>query len=57
MIFSAATIFLLPWAIGYRAWLTDHRGGAALIAVSFFLGILLVGYIWLYKKGALEWTR
>jgi NADH-quinone oxidoreductase subunit A len=57
MIFSVATVFLLPWAIRYRAWLADHRGGAALIAVSFFLGILLVGYIWLYKKGALEWTR
>jgi NADH:ubiquinone oxidoreductase subunit 3 (subunit A) len=57
VIFSVATVFLLPWAIRYRAWLADHSGGAALIAVSFFLGILLVGYIWLYKKGALEWTR
>jgi NADH-quinone oxidoreductase subunit A len=57
VIFSVATVFLLLWAIRYRAWVADHSGGVALVALSFFLAILLVGYIWLYKKGALEWTR
>jgi NADH:ubiquinone oxidoreductase subunit 3 (subunit A) len=28
----------------------------ALTSMLVFLGILLVGYLWLYKKGALEWA-
>jgi NADH:ubiquinone oxidoreductase subunit 3 (subunit A) len=28
----------------------------ALVSMVMFLGILLVGYLWLYKKGALEWA-
>jgi len=31
-------------------------GAFALISMFVFLGILLVGYIWLYKKGALDWA-
>jgi len=50
------TIFLFPWAILYRSWLAAHMGAFALISMFVFLGILLIGYIWLYKKGALDWA-
>jgi NADH:ubiquinone oxidoreductase subunit 3 (subunit A) len=33
-----------------------HMGAFALISMFVFLGILLVGYVWLYKKGALDWA-
>jgi NADH-quinone oxidoreductase subunit A len=56
VIFDVETIFLFPWAILYRSWLTQHMGGFALISMFVFLGILLIGYIWLYKKGALDWA-
>ncbi|HKE29666.1 MAG TPA: NADH-quinone oxidoreductase subunit A [Bryobacteraceae bacterium] len=51
VIFDVETIFLFPWAVRYRefAWF-----GVAEVAV--FLAILVVGYIWAYKKGALEWV-
>ena len=51
VIFDVETIFLFPWAVRYRVlgWF-----GVAEIAV--FLAILVVGYIWVYKKGALEWV-
>lgn len=51
VIFDVETIFLYPWAVRYKAlgWF-----GVAEIAV--FLVILFVGYIWAYKKGALEWV-
>jgi NADH-quinone oxidoreductase subunit A len=51
VIFDVETIFLFPWAVRYKAlgWF-----GVAEIAV--FLAILVVGYIWAYKKGALEWV-
>ncbi|HKN24178.1 MAG TPA: NADH-quinone oxidoreductase subunit A [Candidatus Acidoferrum sp.] len=56
VIFDVETIFLFPWAILYRTWLLAHRGAFALISMFVFLAILLVGYIWLYKKGALDWA-
>jgi NADH:ubiquinone oxidoreductase subunit 3 (subunit A) len=31
-------------------------GAFALISMFVFLGILLVGYVWLYKKGAFDWA-
>src|SRR6266480_2748355 len=49
VIFDVETIFLFPWAVRYRQlqWF-----GVAEVAV--FLVILAVGYVWAYKKGALE---
>ena len=56
VIFDVETIFLFPWAIRYRFWLAEHMGAFALISMVVFLGILLIGYVWLYKKGALDWA-
>jgi len=54
VIFEVETIFLFPWAILFRAWLAQHLVAFALLSMFVFLGILLVGYGWLYKKGALD---
>ncbi len=51
VIFDVETIFLFPWAVQYNV-----LGWFGLIEMLVFLGILIVGYIWLYKKGALEWV-
>ncbi len=51
VIFDVETMFLFPWAIQYKVF-----GLFGLISMFVFLGILIVGYIWLYKKGALEWV-
>ena len=51
MVFDVETIFLLPWAVRFR-WL----GKFGLLEMGIFLGILIVGYIWIWKKGALEWV-
>ena len=56
VIFDVETIFLIPWAILYKGWVAAHQGLFALVSMMAFLGILLVGYLWLYKKGALEWA-
>jgi len=56
VIFDVETMFLIPWAILYKGWVAAHLGLFALISMVVFLGILLVGYLWLYKKGALEWA-
>jgi NADH-quinone oxidoreductase subunit A len=51
VIFDVETIFLIPWAVRYKA-----LGLFGVIEVLVFLAILIVGYIWAYKKGALEWV-
>jgi len=51
VIFDVETIFLFPWAVRYR-----ELGWFGVAEVAVFLAILLVGYIWAYKKGALEWV-
>jgi NADH-quinone oxidoreductase subunit A len=51
VIFDVETIFLFPWAVRYRA-----LGWFGLAEVAVFLAILVVGYVWAYKKGALEWV-
>jgi NADH-quinone oxidoreductase subunit A len=56
VVFDVETMFLFPWAILYRGWVMMHLGLFALVSMFVFLGILLIGYIWLYKKGALEWA-
>jgi len=56
VIFDVETMFLFPWAILYRSWVAQHMGAFALLSMFVFLGILLVGYVWLYKKGALDWA-
>ena len=51
LIFEVETVFLFPWAIRYRL-----LGLYGLVEMLVFLGILVIGYIWLWKKGALEWV-
>lgn len=51
VIFDVETIFLFPWAVQYEA-----LGLFGLAEMVVFLGILIIGYIWIYKKGALEWV-
>jgi len=51
VIFDVETIFLFPWAVRYKS-----LGWFGVAEVAVFLAILVVGYIWAYKKGALEWV-
>ncbi len=51
VIFDVETIFLFPWAVRYR-----ELGWFGVAEVAVFLAILFAGYIWAYKKGALEWV-
>ena len=51
VIFDVETIFLFPWAVRYKA-----LGWFGVVEMVVFLAILVVGYIWAYKKGALEWV-
>jgi len=48
--FDVLTVFLYPWAVNLKG-----LGLVGFIAVAVFFGILMVGYIYAWRKGALEW--
>ncbi|MCK5002389.1 MAG: NADH-quinone oxidoreductase subunit A [Gammaproteobacteria bacterium] len=50
IIFDLEIAFLFPWAI-----VLDEIGMFGLVAMGIFLGILVIGFIYEWKKGALEW--
>ncbi len=51
VIFDVETVFLFPWAVRYKM-----LGWFGVAEVTVFLGILILGYLWAYKKGAFEWV-
>lgn len=51
VVFDVETIFLFPWAVQFKL-----LGLFGFIEMMVFLAILVVGYIWIWKKGALEWV-
>ena len=50
IVFDLEIAFLFPWAVAL-----GKIGPAGLIAMSIFLAILVVGFVYEWKKGALEW--
>lgn len=50
IIFDLEIAFLFPWAV-----VLEELGMFGFLAMSMFLGILVIGFIYEWKKGALEW--
>ena len=50
IIFDLEIAFLIPWAVTL-----DSISGTAFAAMGIFLFILVIGFIYEWKKGALEW--
>ena len=55
ILFDIEVIFFLPWAVILREFVAENQGVFAFIEMTVFILILLVGYIYAWKKGALEW--
>ena len=53
LLFDVEAIFFFPFALIYREYLSLNT--FILLEMGFFVGILLVGYIYVLRKGALEW--
>ncbi len=53
LLFDVEAVFFYPWAVVYKKFLTVNA--FILIEMLVFVAILLVGYIYIYRKGALEW--
>ncbi len=51
LLFDVEALFLFPWAVRY-----DALGLFGFIEMMLFIAILLVGYFYAWRKGALEWA-
>lgn len=55
ILFDIEVIFLFPWAVVLRSFVEQSLGIFIILEMAVFLLILLVGYIYAWKMGALEW--
>ena len=59
IIFDIETVFLIPWGTIYFGSATGSTGGPSmgflLVEMLVFMFILAVGYVYVWKRGALEW--
>ncbi len=51
VVFDVETVFLYPWAVMYR-----KLALFGFVEMFLFLGILVVGYIYAWRRGALTWV-
>ncbi len=51
LLFDVEVVFLFPWAVRYEA-----LGLFGFVEMMLFIAILLVGYFYAWRKGALEWA-
>jgi len=50
LLFDIELVFLYPWAVVFKEFKVF-----AFVSMVVFIGILLIAYIYIWKKGALEW--
>ena len=50
ILFDVELVFLFPWAVVYR-----KLGLTGFLEMAFFMGIVVAGFLYAWKKGALEW--
>ena len=54
ILFDIETVFFYPWAVIFRE--SAASGLFLLIEMGTFVGVLVVGYIYIWRKGVLEWA-
>jgi NADH-quinone oxidoreductase subunit A len=53
IIFDIETVFMIPWAVAFRQ--LHDISGLLIIEMFVFILVLAVGYIYIWKRGALQW--
>jgi NADH-quinone oxidoreductase subunit A len=53
IVFDIETVFMVPWAVAFRQ--LGSMAGVLIIEMFVFILILAVGYVYVWKRGALQW--
>ena len=56
IVFDVEVAFLFPWAISARSLLAEN-GPVVLLDGLIFLVLLAIGYVYLWREGAFDWSR
>ena len=57
IVFDIEVVFMMPWAVAYRQLDLFGMGIAGgLVEMAIFVLVLAVGYVYVWKRGALEWN-
>jgi len=57
VVFDVEIALLYPWAVVYREYLARGLGAAAFGAMVFFLSLIALGFLYLWRFGYLDWVR
>jgi NADH-quinone oxidoreductase subunit A len=57
IVFDVEIAFIYPVATVFKRWVEQGSGLFALVEIVTFVAILMVGFIYVWKKGDLEWIR
>ena len=59
ILFDIEVVYLFPWAVQFRQLARPvaegGQGLGALVGMGLFLGVLLLGFVYVWRKGALDW--
>lgn len=55
LMFDVECVFLFPWAVRVREFVAEGFGPQSLLCIAFFFVILVLGLVYAWRKGALEW--
>ena len=57
ILFDIEAVFLLPWAVVFRTLSQTLSKPFVYMEMMVFFAVLLVGYVYVWKKGVFEWNR
>lgn len=57
VIFDIETIFLISWGVVFRGFVAAGHAGYIFTIMAIFLGLLVLGLLYEWRKGALEWDE
>ncbi len=57
LVFDVEIAVLYPWAVTYRSFIVNGLGPVAFGEMMFFFGLIILGFLYLWRFGYLDWVR
>lgn len=55
ILFDLEAVFLFPWAVMFRSFVESGAAVFLFVEMAVFLGVLFLGWVYVLKRGALQW--
>lgn len=57
VLFDVEVVFMVPWAMVYKDFIQNQLGGFVFIEMISFIFLLMIGLVYAWRKGALQWQN